>query len=202
MDFPALLAQALAAVKGNQAELARRLGRSETTISRWANSRSGIDYESCLRLARITGIPAKTVLTAAGLDPNLLIDGDLTAMQRDVMARMARIQDAIEATAGIPDDFVDVYLRTQLDNTEAEIMATLELLRQQRKEADKPAQVVEPVPPTRPGRRRVTKPPEEFGRAKMDQQIASHPRIPQWRRELPETESQRIARDLRPAFAL
>lgn len=59
------------------------------------------------------------------------------------------------------------------------------------------------IPPvTEPYRRRVTDLDTSLDRPKMDSEIASHPRIPRWRREMPETESQRIARDLRPAFAL
>jgi len=67
-----LLDLALEAVDGNQAELARRLGRSETTISRWVTGRNGIDFESALRLARLTGLPPHQIVEACGLDPSLV----------------------------------------------------------------------------------------------------------------------------------
>src|SRR6266536_760328 len=167
MDIDSLIAQALILVKGNQAELARRLGRTETTVSRWVTKRNGIDYESCLRLAKITGLPARVVLEAAGLDPSLLPLADseaLTPIQRDVLTRAIRIQAAVDAAEGVPDGFVETYLRTVLDNTESEITAAIELVRQQKQLATTPTP--SPVADTR--RRRVTKPPEEFGRDNSD----------------------------------
>lgn len=140
MDVPALIAHALSAVHGNQAELARRLGRSETTVSRWVAGRNGIDYESCLRLAKITGLPARNVVEIAGLDPNLLPPGEgmdspgraLTPLQADIQQRTVRIQAAVDATEGLPDDFVEVYLRKVLDNTEDEITAMIRMVHQVR----------------------------------------------------------------------
>lgn len=72
MELKDLLDRALATVGGNQAELARRVGRSETTVSRWVTGRNGVDYESALRLAAMTGLPASTVVEACGLDPTLV----------------------------------------------------------------------------------------------------------------------------------
>jgi transcriptional regulator with XRE-family HTH domain len=71
MDVRELVERVLATVDGNQAELGRRLGRSETTISRWVTGKTGIDYESALRIARMTGLPPRQVLESAGLDADL-----------------------------------------------------------------------------------------------------------------------------------
>src|SRR6266536_932587 len=169
MDIDSLIAQALILVKGNQAELARRLGRTETTVSRWVTKRNGIDYESCLRLAKITGLPARVVLEAAGLDPSLLPLADseaLTPIQRDVLTRAIRIQAAVDAAEGVPDGFVETYLRTVLDNTESEITAAIELVRQHRQVVPQALPAVV-APTTR--RQRVTKPADEFGRDKTDE---------------------------------
>lgn len=132
MDVPALIAHALAAVGGNQAELARRLGRSETTVSRWVTGRNGIDYESCLRLAKITRLPPRSVVEAAGLDADLLPPAEpeagLTPSLRDLFVRMARINAAVDAADGLPDDFVPVYLAKILDNTEDEVLSTINMV--------------------------------------------------------------------------
>lgn len=131
MDVPALIAHALSAVNGNQAELARQLGRSETTVSRWVAGRNGIDYESALRIARITRIPAETVIAAAGLDPSLLPSSsppDLSPMERDLLARIKRVEALVDASDGLPDDFVGVYVAKQLDKTEDEIRDTIKMV--------------------------------------------------------------------------
>jgi transcriptional regulator with XRE-family HTH domain len=72
MEVREVLDLAIGMVDGNQAELARRLKRSETTVSRWITGRNGIDFESALRLARLTGLPARDVVDACGLDPALV----------------------------------------------------------------------------------------------------------------------------------
>src|SRR5947209_18562566 len=72
MEAREVLDLALSSVGGNQAELARRLGRSETTVSRWVTRRNGIDFESALRLAKMTALPARQVVEACGLDPDLI----------------------------------------------------------------------------------------------------------------------------------
>ena len=81
--------EALDAVDGNQAELARRVNRSETTISRWRAGTVKPDYESCLRLARIVGGSPQLWLEAAGLDPQLM-PGDKT-VQSELDVRIARL---------------------------------------------------------------------------------------------------------------
>jgi transcriptional regulator with XRE-family HTH domain len=76
MDIPALIPEAMAILKVDQAALARRLGVGQPTVSRWLSGAAKPDYESCLRLAQITGLPAADVLRAAGRDPSLLPRGD------------------------------------------------------------------------------------------------------------------------------
>jgi transcriptional regulator with XRE-family HTH domain len=84
-----LLDAALNAVGGNQAELARRVNRSETTVSRWRSGSVKPDYESCLRLARIVGGSPQVWLEAAGLDPELM-PGEV-AVQSELDVRLARL---------------------------------------------------------------------------------------------------------------
>lgn len=76
MEVPAVILDALATLKVDQAELSRRLGVGQPTVSRWLSGVAKPDYESCLRLAQITGKPAADVLRAAGRDPSLLPVGD------------------------------------------------------------------------------------------------------------------------------
>lgn len=107
MEQRELLDLALEAVDGNQAELARRLGRSETTISRWVTGRNGIDFESALRLARLTGLPARDVVETCGLDGVLVpastdksSDPDLAAVEANWPSLDPGIQRAIRILAG------------------------------------------------------------------------------------------------------
>jgi transcriptional regulator with XRE-family HTH domain len=108
MEQREVLDLALTAVDGNQAELARRLGRSETTVSRWVTGRNGIDFESALRLARLTGLPPHKVVEACGLDPSLVpappdgpIDPDAAAFLAVWPTLEDRIQYAISILAGL-----------------------------------------------------------------------------------------------------
>lgn len=122
MDQREVLDVALNAVDGNQAELARRLGRSETTISRWVTGRNGIDYESALRLARLTGLPRPQVIEACGLDPTLVplptppptdtaVDPDVAAIAaawpkledgiRDAIKVLSRTAVSVEGDAAV-----------------------------------------------------------------------------------------------------
>lgn len=168
MDVPTLIARALRAADGNQAELARRLGVSESTVSRWIAGKSGLDYESCLRLARITGLSAWEVAEIAGLDPQLLPPGSgvpqrpPTPLEDDVRRRTARIQAMLEATEGLPEPYVETYIRTILDHAETQIVDWLKMLRnlremqsQQRAEDRAPSPSADEVPhATPPGRKR------------------------------------------------
>lgn len=131
MDVPALIREAMETLGISQAGLARQLRRAQPTVSRWLLGQVQPDYESCLRLSMITGKPAGDVLRAAGLDPTLLptsTTDTMSPIQRDVHARMARVQAACDAADGLPDDFVPTYLRAILDNTEEDIMATIRLV--------------------------------------------------------------------------
>jgi len=164
MDVPALIRQALVSLRTNQAGLARKLERGEPTVSRWISGSGKPDYESCLRLAQITGKAPREVLETVGLDPTLLPVGDsdsLTPIQRDVLTRALRIQAAVDAAEGVPDGFVETYLRTVLDNTESEITAAIELVRQHRQVVPQ-APLAAVAPTTR--RQRVTKRRDTFGR--------------------------------------
>ncbi len=72
MDVPQLILESLRILDIDQAGLAKRLGRGQPTVSRWLSGDAKPDYESCLRLAQITGMPATTVLETVGLDPSLI----------------------------------------------------------------------------------------------------------------------------------
>lgn len=132
MEAREVLEMALGMVDGNQAELARRLERSETTVSRWVTGRNGIDYESALRLSRITRLPAAKVLDAVGLDPTLLPvieSSDMNPIERDVVERTARVRALAEATDGFPEGFVETYIRKVLDRTEDELTSIIRMLK-------------------------------------------------------------------------
>lgn len=94
MDVGGVLDQALAAFGGNQTQLAAALGVKGPTVSRWYSGKSGIDYESCLRLAKVTGLPAATVLSAAGKDPSLLPVADPNA-PTEGHAELARLKRVV-----------------------------------------------------------------------------------------------------------
>jgi transcriptional regulator with XRE-family HTH domain len=74
MNIRELVLEALHTLETDQAGLAKRLGRSQATVSRWLSGDSTPDYESCLRLARIIGVPAHQVLQAAAYDTSLVAD--------------------------------------------------------------------------------------------------------------------------------
>jgi transcriptional regulator with XRE-family HTH domain len=82
MDVRELVLEALHTLETDQAGLAKRLGRSQATVSRWVSGDTTPDYESCLRLARIIGVPARRVLQAAGLDTTLVPDDTPDAQPR------------------------------------------------------------------------------------------------------------------------
>lgn len=92
------------ALVGSQAELARQMGVAQSAVSRWSAGRSAPEYESCLRLAQLTGKPAAAVLRAAGHDPSLLPAGNPEAATeqtqiselaqvRELMAEVKRLLD-------------------------------------------------------------------------------------------------------------
>jgi transcriptional regulator with XRE-family HTH domain len=135
MNVPSLIQEALDTLKITQAGLARQLGRGQPTVSRWLSGESNPDYESCLLLAQITGQPASEVLAAAGLNASLLPAAELAHLnpiQRDLLARAGRVQALADATDGVPDGFLEAYVRAVLDRAEEEITSTLELLRKVR----------------------------------------------------------------------
>ena len=98
MDIRELVLEALRTLEIDQAGLAKRLGRSQATVSRWVSGDATPDYESCLRLARIIGMPARRVLEAAGLDPQLVLDHDQaeTTPRRPLDPRLAMLWAGIE----------------------------------------------------------------------------------------------------------
>ncbi|GAC1647966.1 MAG: hypothetical protein NVS4B6_22710 [Mycobacterium sp.] len=93
MDVREVVERALVIVNGNQAELARRLGRSETTISRWVTGKNGLDYESALRIARMTGLPTRQVLEAAGLDVDLFPE---SAAKAAIESKRQAVRDQLD----------------------------------------------------------------------------------------------------------
>lgn len=183
MDVPTLIREALATLRVNQAELACRLERGEGSLSRWLSGLAKPDYESCLRLAKITSMSPRVVLEIVGLDPTLLPVADveaLTPIQRDVLTRAGRIQAAVDAADGVPDEFVEVYLRKVLDNTEGEITAALDLVHRQRQTAPPPTS--RSVPPSN-RRRRVTKAPAQLGKPNDEEknQVVVRKNYPSWK---------------------
>lgn len=76
MNVSELIREALATLQIDQAELARRLGVTQSAVSKWLSGFGNPDFESCLRLAKFTGRPAAQFLRAAGHDPSLLPLGD------------------------------------------------------------------------------------------------------------------------------
>lgn len=72
MDSRELIQEALRILDIDQAGLAKRLRRGQPTVSRWLSGDAKPDYESCLRLAQITGMSAALVLETVGLDPQLI----------------------------------------------------------------------------------------------------------------------------------
>lgn len=150
----------------SQAELARRMGVTDASTSRWASGKSTLDYENCLRLARITGLSPRQILTEIGLDPDLLPlpepPADLTPVQRDLFERGARVQAAVDAADGLPDDFVPVYLGKILDNTEEEVLSTIKMVMNIRHAAAVTARKRRPVSePTRGANMSEAGPPPE-----------------------------------------
>lgn len=91
MDARDLVLDALQTLEIDQAALAKRLGRSQATVSRWISGATAPDYESCLRLAKIIGRPPREVLRAAGLDP-LLVPDEGAPAEVDIRRQVRRDQ--------------------------------------------------------------------------------------------------------------
>lgn len=84
------LTEALRIHGGNVAAVARDVRLSQAAVGRWYSGLTKPDYESCLRLARVSGQPAAAVLRAAGHDPELLpvsADEDLPRVPLSVHQR-------------------------------------------------------------------------------------------------------------------
>src|SRR5207244_9867632 len=96
MDIRELVLEALRTLEIDQAALAKRLGRSQATVSRWVSGDATPDYESCLRLAKIIGVSARRVLAAARLDTTLVPD-DTPDAQAKLNPRLATLLAKIEA---------------------------------------------------------------------------------------------------------
>lgn len=93
MDVPVLIREALKVLNVDQAELARRLEVSQSAVSKWISGQGKPDYESCLRLALLTGWAPADVLKSAGRDPSLL-PGDPTE-KNTVRAEVLRYKRVI-----------------------------------------------------------------------------------------------------------
>jgi len=92
------------AASGNQLELSRRMGVTQSAISRWAAGQTVPAFDSCLRLAQITGRPAADVLRAAGHDPSLLPRGDPEAPTEGV-AETARLKQTLKDVMRLVEPF-------------------------------------------------------------------------------------------------
>lgn len=68
-DFPAWLAQRLAAKRWKPAELARQLKMPQQTVSQWLDGENLPEFNSCVKLAKALGLPWVDVLIAAGRLP-------------------------------------------------------------------------------------------------------------------------------------
>jgi len=111
---------AVSACGGNQAEMARQLGVTRATVSRWSTGRSVPDEGSCLRLARLTGRGAAEVFRLAGHDPQLLpgqwstmtIDHAVEALVQRWTQQLGGLSDAERAAViGVVDDMVHSLTR-------------------------------------------------------------------------------------------
>jgi transcriptional regulator with XRE-family HTH domain len=67
-----VLNAAMARYHNKQADLAKALGQSPATISRWKSGHATPEEGRCLRLAKITGFPQPEVLRAFDYDPEPL----------------------------------------------------------------------------------------------------------------------------------
>jgi transcriptional regulator with XRE-family HTH domain len=95
MDSRELILEALRILDIDQAGLAKRLRRGQPTVSRWLSGDAKPDYESCLRLAQITGMPAAVVLETVGLDPQLIPTNPGTPT-REVDARRQVVRNQLD----------------------------------------------------------------------------------------------------------
>ena len=97
MDVPSLIRETLHDLEIDQAELARRLGVGQPTVSKWIKGSGAPDYESCLRLALVSGRPATQVLDIVGLDPSLLrVAGDQSGIpQPAILSRMRSLDQQV-----------------------------------------------------------------------------------------------------------
>lgn len=122
MDARELVLEALRTLDIDQAALAKRLKRSQATVSRWVSGTATPDYESCLRLAKITGKPARSVVEAAGLDPLLVPE----EARDEIDARRQRVRDQLEDwISAVGSENEDVFWRYLI----AQGQATVDLLR-------------------------------------------------------------------------
>jgi transcriptional regulator with XRE-family HTH domain len=104
LDIRDVVDRARVAVGGSQAELARRLGVAGSAVSTWYSGKGLPSYESCLRLARITGVPARSVLVAAHHDPTLLPDApeEATLEEQEILDRL-QVREWQRKLQTIPD---------------------------------------------------------------------------------------------------
>lgn len=135
MNVPDLIDEALRLLDTDQAGLAKRLSVGDSAVSKWRSGKTVPDYESCLRLARETGMDAHRVLTEAGHDTRLLPEAlpvNLSPYMRDVLERSRQTQEILDSVEGLPDDFVPVVLGKILDRTKEEIDERIKMVLQLR----------------------------------------------------------------------
>lgn len=167
MDVPALIDHALEAVDHNQAELARQLGVSETTVSRWRNRKNGVDFDNALRLARIADLPLHTLFREAGFDPGLLGPSPAPAqmpnlLQRQVSRHCRDMDDVNDMIERMPEDRWHPQVELILARAEQDIrMAVTLAMRLYTAESEAPAKgkrlAASPARPKHFVARRLTK---------------------------------------------
>lgn len=89
--FGAWLESQLLARDMSQAELARRLGAANGTISSWVNNRRVPVPQSCRKIASVLHVPYDTVLEAAGHRP--VRDQEWPEDVREVAEMMLRLPE-------------------------------------------------------------------------------------------------------------
>jgi len=170
MDRGAVLNRALAAFDGNQTRLAKALGVKGPTVNRWFLGKSGIDFESCLRLAQVTGISAADVLAAAGHDPSLLP----MALNEKQVAETDATEDRIRARMRDFESIVASYPKmVRLAVIEANIKMA-QLFRDMSASPEPPVSVPEHPPVSAPGAPPTRRPRRNKG-GLTDRQAGSAP---------------------------
>ncbi len=123
MDIRELVLEALHTLEVDQAGLAKRLGRSQATVSRWVSGDATPDYESCLRLARIVGMPARRVLEAARLDTTLVPEDRPDTQPKLRSRRVTKHDEGFDKPKNYERPQLSAWLRNASEHSEARRVA-------------------------------------------------------------------------------